>query len=216
MTDVRKDVEELREALDGIGGCTDGACMVVKPKGMHTNGGCKCLTSKLTATRVVRAYMDFVKAATATLSAAEQRAEAAEREVARLTGCLKTANEQTEHFERQWYLTKDRAEAAEDALRFVERWANHHGQKPSVTPAEALSAIQHYPPIKAITRGYADGNAPDTPDPFARAEAAEALLREIDDALRAAWGAGSLPADVISGDLARRCRAHLSKEASRT
>ena len=27
----------------GISGCTDGNCIVKKPTGMHTNGGCKCL-----------------------------------------------------------------------------------------------------------------------------------------------------------------------------
>lgn len=25
-----------------IGGCTDGNCLIVRPEGMHTNGGCKC------------------------------------------------------------------------------------------------------------------------------------------------------------------------------
>ena len=23
-------------------GCTDGACIIARPKGMHTNGGCRC------------------------------------------------------------------------------------------------------------------------------------------------------------------------------
>lgn len=27
---------------DGVGGCTDGHCVIKKPAGMHTNGGCKC------------------------------------------------------------------------------------------------------------------------------------------------------------------------------
>jgi hypothetical protein len=30
------------EDLARIGGCTDGGCVIVKPRGMHTNGGCKC------------------------------------------------------------------------------------------------------------------------------------------------------------------------------
>lgn len=29
-----------RKMLDG---CSDGNCVIVKPVGMHTNGGCKCL-----------------------------------------------------------------------------------------------------------------------------------------------------------------------------
>lgn len=45
-------------------------------------------------------------------------------------------------------------------LNFVERWVNHHGQKPHMTPAEVVSVLQHYPPIKAITRSYADGVLP--------------------------------------------------------
>jgi len=51
-------------------------------------------------------------------------------------------------------------------LQFVERWVNHHGTKPNVTAKEALSVIQHYPPIKQITRSYEDGLVPDTPNPF--------------------------------------------------
>lgn len=44
------------------------------------------------------------------------RIEELEAENARLTGCLKRANENTAHFEREWYLAKDRAEAAEVKL----------------------------------------------------------------------------------------------------
>jgi len=52
-------------------------------------------------------------------------------------------------------------------LQFIERWANHHGQKPNITPREVLSMIQHYPPILEITRSYEDGKVPDTPNPWA-------------------------------------------------
>ena len=39
-------------------------------------------------------------------------------EIERLTACLKKANDQAEHFEREWYLRGDRLEAAEkDAAR---------------------------------------------------------------------------------------------------
>lgn len=30
------------QQLAEIGGCGDGGCIIVKPKGMHTNGGCRC------------------------------------------------------------------------------------------------------------------------------------------------------------------------------
>lgn len=54
-----------------------------------------------------------------------------------------------------------------DDLQFVERMANHHGQKAHMTPLETLSCIQHYPPIVEITRSYVDGKVPETPNPWA-------------------------------------------------
>lgn len=47
----------------------------------------------------------------------EQFAEAVAKENARLTECLKAANEKHEHFEREWYLAKDRIEQLEEALQ---------------------------------------------------------------------------------------------------
>ena len=41
-------------------------------------------------------------------------------------------------------------------LKFVERWANHHGVKPHMTAESTLGIIQHYPPIKAITKAYTE------------------------------------------------------------
>lgn len=52
-------------------------------------------------------------------------------------------------------------------LQFVERWAVHHGTKPHMTAEQALSIIQHYPPISDITKSYSDGKTPDTPNPWA-------------------------------------------------
>lgn len=35
---------DIRESLfSGFTPCTDGNCVINKPEGMHTNGGCKCL-----------------------------------------------------------------------------------------------------------------------------------------------------------------------------
>lgn len=62
---------------------------------------------------------------------------------------------------------RQRIAELERDLQFVERWANHHGVKPCVTPAEALSMIQHYPAITAITGSYSDGKRPETPNPYA-------------------------------------------------
>jgi hypothetical protein len=66
-----------------------------------------------------------------------------------------------------------------DNLQFVERWAVHHGTKPHVTAEQALSLIQHYPPIRAITKSYVDGKVPDTFDPYAQIAELKAKLAEV-------------------------------------
>lgn len=70
-------------------------------------------------------------------------------------------------------------DALRDALSFVERWANHHATKPRVTPQEALSVIQHHPGIAAITKSYADGKVPQTPDPFAERDKLRAEVESL-------------------------------------
>lgn len=50
------EVEELAARLSEIGGCSDGDCCVIRPRGMHTNGGCRCSTNSMTMRRVLRAY----------------------------------------------------------------------------------------------------------------------------------------------------------------
>lgn len=46
---MASDLMELAAALEAfdkvaadIGGCSDGYCIIQRPKGMHTNGGCRC------------------------------------------------------------------------------------------------------------------------------------------------------------------------------
>lgn len=65
---------DLRDALDYyetmrdiVGGCTDGGCLVKKPAGMHTNGGCKCHKDPLKATRMMWAGSKLFDAARASL-----------------------------------------------------------------------------------------------------------------------------------------------------
>ena len=36
-------IARYRQAQDAMGGCTDGYCVVRCQKGMHTNGGCRCM-----------------------------------------------------------------------------------------------------------------------------------------------------------------------------
>jgi hypothetical protein len=46
---------EYERVRDGIGGCTDGSCVIKRPVGMHTNGGCKCFQNPIKAQRMMRA-----------------------------------------------------------------------------------------------------------------------------------------------------------------
>ncbi len=55
-------LSDLDRYLAAISGCTDGYCVVVKPKGMHTNGGCRCLNNTLRAQRFAYAHNRFVDA----------------------------------------------------------------------------------------------------------------------------------------------------------
>ena len=71
-------------------------------------------------------------------------------------------------------------EQAQQDLQFVERWANHHGAKPNVTAKEALSCIQHYPAITAITRSYKDGEIPNPRNPWAELEQAQKRIAELE------------------------------------
>ncbi len=72
----------------------------------------------------------------------------------------------------------------DDHLAFVERYANHHANKHpsghSITAREALSVIQHYPPIEAITKRYVYGRLPDTPNVFEQIVALEQRIAELE------------------------------------
>ena len=77
-------------------------------------------------------------------------------------------------------------------LKFVERWANHHGVKPHMTAESTLGIIQHYPPIKAITKAYIDGKVPETPDPWERIAELEAELAAVRSQEPVAWASADL------------------------
>lgn len=57
-------LEKLNTRLDQIGGCGDGDCKVIVRPGMHTNGGCRCLTDSFRAGQVVQAYRTYVRETT--------------------------------------------------------------------------------------------------------------------------------------------------------
>lgn len=41
-------------------GCGDGNCIINKPKGMHTNGGCSCFGERSMLKKFQAAYNDFI------------------------------------------------------------------------------------------------------------------------------------------------------------
>jgi hypothetical protein len=53
---IRSALSERQTYLETIGGCTDGYCIIIKPTGAHTNGGCKCWSDKYKMQRF--AYAD--------------------------------------------------------------------------------------------------------------------------------------------------------------
>lgn len=55
-------LELLKQRLKDIGGCSDGYCQIIRPVGMHTNGGCRCLRNdKYKAERVLSAYKTYIR-----------------------------------------------------------------------------------------------------------------------------------------------------------
>ena len=53
---------ELDAYLTEMGTCGDGGCIVLKPKGMHTNGGCKCSRDSFRMQKLAYAHNRFIKA----------------------------------------------------------------------------------------------------------------------------------------------------------
>jgi len=49
----------LDNTLATIGGCGDGNCIVLKPKGQHTNGGCRCSQDRMKMQRFASAMNQF-------------------------------------------------------------------------------------------------------------------------------------------------------------
>jgi hypothetical protein len=41
--------------MDDIGSCGDGGCIIKRPIGQHTNGGCRCYSDRMKAQRVMLA-----------------------------------------------------------------------------------------------------------------------------------------------------------------
>jgi hypothetical protein len=59
---LRQDAAKVRKAaifhdqlMESVHGCTDGGCLIRAPKGMHTNGGCRCNRDSMKTQRVLYA-----------------------------------------------------------------------------------------------------------------------------------------------------------------
>ncbi len=61
---------ELDASLREIGPCSDGYCIIRKPKGMHTNGGCRCASDRYKMQRYAYAHNRFEEAVKAALKPA--------------------------------------------------------------------------------------------------------------------------------------------------
>lgn len=71
--DVQAAYGELQERLKAIGGCSDGYCIILRPVGMHTNGGCRCRLDMLKMQRYAYAHNQFADAIKRALSPIDDR-----------------------------------------------------------------------------------------------------------------------------------------------
>ena len=55
MSGLAKAIADFDAMADFIGTCGDGGCVVKRPTGQHTNGGCKCSTNHYKAQRMMMA-----------------------------------------------------------------------------------------------------------------------------------------------------------------
>lgn len=60
------DTAQIKDALsryesmrDSVGGCGDGSCLIKKPSGMATNGGCRCTRDYLKTQRMMMAAQEL-------------------------------------------------------------------------------------------------------------------------------------------------------------
>ncbi len=46
-----------------VEGCSDGGCILKRPVGMHTNGGCRCISTQMTKIQTIhtKATIDYLR-----------------------------------------------------------------------------------------------------------------------------------------------------------
>jgi len=72
MNEIEGAIDHLDDVMLQLGGCGDGGCIIVKPKGMHTNGGCRCSTNRLKMERFAYEHNRFVSSVSAARNAIER------------------------------------------------------------------------------------------------------------------------------------------------
>lgn len=66
-------IAQYERMRDGVGGCTDGGCVIKRPIGLRTNGGCKCWNDKMKAQRMMRAGQELFNAINSAINNGEKR-----------------------------------------------------------------------------------------------------------------------------------------------
>lgn len=62
LSDALAEYDKVRDHVAEQVGCFDGGCLVKRPKGMHTNGGCKCSKNSIAAQRMMYAGQRLAEA----------------------------------------------------------------------------------------------------------------------------------------------------------
>ncbi|WP_186200615.1 hypothetical protein [Burkholderia gladioli] len=85
MSDKLSDaLAKFNTTMDHLGGCTDGGCVIKRPAGMHTNGGCRCPQDKMKMQRAMYAANGLRDAVAAALAASPAPAISESEDAARL------------------------------------------------------------------------------------------------------------------------------------
>lgn len=53
---VQVAIDAYLKMRDDVGSCTDGGCVIKRPVGMHTNGGCRCTTDYVKMQRMMYVF----------------------------------------------------------------------------------------------------------------------------------------------------------------
>ena len=127
-------VKRYRDLQISIGGCHDGYCVIKKPQGMHTNGGCNCLEDmKLHERSRVGGLLKY----------GQEMADRIEELEAKLTKAVRCLDE------AMYFIDLDEEDILKGAG--VYRIAKAYAELGAVIPAEWDAAIKHVAELKGET-----------------------------------------------------------------